>query len=140
MLAQPYHGLSSAPSALPGSWAGVSLRDGLGWPSESLTFEMTVVNIVVAFCMGTDLEGIMSNPIGQPMATVRTLPRLPSTLLTRRVLDPVQQPRTQRHAGRMVNRSDRTVSVRETVMRSRAHLAARYLMGSSIVSLPTLRI
>ncbi|KAI0635035.1 amino acid/polyamine transporter I [Trametes polyzona] len=29
-----------------------------------------IVNIVIAFCMGTDLETIMDNPIGQPMATI----------------------------------------------------------------------
>ncbi|EMD30986.1 hypothetical protein CERSUDRAFT_120193 [Gelatoporia subvermispora B] len=28
------------------------------------------INVALAFCMGTDIEGIMSNPIGQPVATV----------------------------------------------------------------------
>ncbi|KAI0635036.1 hypothetical protein C8Q77DRAFT_1156391 [Trametes polyzona] len=28
------------------------------------------INIVIAFCMGTDLESILGNPIGQPMATI----------------------------------------------------------------------
>jgi hypothetical protein len=28
------------------------------------------VNVTLAFCMGTDLQNIINNPIGQPMATV----------------------------------------------------------------------
>ena len=28
------------------------------------------VNVALAFCMGTDLQNIIDNPIGQPMATV----------------------------------------------------------------------
>ncbi|RPD65332.1 APC amino acid permease [Lentinus tigrinus ALCF2SS1-7] len=52
---------SNARTAVP--WAiisAVGIAGILGW----------VVNVVIAFCMGTDLEGIMSNPIGQPMATI----------------------------------------------------------------------
>ena len=33
----------------------------------------TAMNIVLAFCAGTDMAAIIENPIGQPMATVRTL-------------------------------------------------------------------
>ena len=28
------------------------------------------INVALAFCMGTDLQNIVNNPIGQPMATV----------------------------------------------------------------------
>ena len=28
------------------------------------------LNVVLAFCMGTDTQSILSSPIGQPMATV----------------------------------------------------------------------
>ncbi len=28
------------------------------------------INVSLAFCMGTDIEGLMSNPIGQPMAAI----------------------------------------------------------------------
>ena len=30
----------------------------------------TAILIVLAFCMGTDLDAIVNNPIGQPMATI----------------------------------------------------------------------
>ncbi|GJJ13305.1 hypothetical protein Clacol_007557 [Clathrus columnatus] len=30
----------------------------------------TIINIVLAFCAGTDMESIIDNPIGQPMATI----------------------------------------------------------------------
>ena len=33
-----------------------------------------VVNVVLAFFMGNDIEAIVSNPIGQPMATLRKTP------------------------------------------------------------------
>lgn len=58
------------------------------------------INVALAFNMGKDMESIVSNPIGQPMATVR-----PSLLLFCRVSqyadsrightsDPVQQSRS----------------------------------------------
>lgn len=28
------------------------------------------INVSLAFCMGTDIEGLLDNPIGQPMATI----------------------------------------------------------------------
>ncbi|KAI0360810.1 APC amino acid permease [Trametes cingulata] len=52
---------SNARTAVP--WAiisAVGIAGVLGW----------VINVVIAFCMGTDLESIMENPIGQPMATI----------------------------------------------------------------------
>ncbi|KAI0674185.1 APC amino acid permease [Trametes maxima] len=52
---------SNARTAVP--WAIVSavgIAGVLGW----------VINVVIAFCMGTDIENIMENPIGQPMATI----------------------------------------------------------------------
>ena len=30
----------------------------------------TAINIALAFCIGTDLDSIINNPIGQPMATI----------------------------------------------------------------------
>ena len=32
----------------------------------------TAINVVLAFCMGNDIENILANPIGQPMATAST--------------------------------------------------------------------
>jgi hypothetical protein len=29
------------------------------------------LNVVLAFCLGTDTQNILNSPIGQPMATVR---------------------------------------------------------------------
>ncbi|EIW55875.1 APC amino acid permease [Trametes versicolor FP-101664 SS1] len=52
---------SNARTAVP--WAiisAVGIAGILGW----------AINVVIAFCMGTDLESIMENPIGQPMATI----------------------------------------------------------------------
>ncbi|KAI0324639.1 APC amino acid permease [Cubamyces sp. BRFM 1775] len=52
---------SNARTVVP--WAIVSsvgIAGLLGW----------VINVVIGFYMGTDLEGIMANPIGQPMATI----------------------------------------------------------------------
>jgi hypothetical protein len=33
----------------------------------------SAINVALAFCMGNNIENILSNPIGQPMATVRDL-------------------------------------------------------------------
>ncbi|KDQ54538.1 hypothetical protein JAAARDRAFT_135209 [Jaapia argillacea MUCL 33604] len=52
---------SNAATAVP--WAIVSaigIAGVLGW----------AINVSLAFCMGTDLEAIMSSPIGQPMAVI----------------------------------------------------------------------
>ncbi|KAL7284284.1 hypothetical protein ACG7TL_001567 [Trametes sanguinea] len=52
---------NNARTAVP--WAIVSavgIAGVLGW----------VINVVLAFCMGTDMESILANPIGQPMATI----------------------------------------------------------------------
>ncbi|KAI0777533.1 APC amino acid permease [Trametes elegans] len=52
---------SNARTAVP--WAiisAVGIAGVLGW----------AMNVVIAFCMGTDLESILENPIGQPMATI----------------------------------------------------------------------
>ncbi|OCH88546.1 APC amino acid permease [Obba rivulosa] len=52
---------SNAATAVP--WAIVissALAGVFGWG----------INVALAFCMGTDIQGIMSNPIGQPVATV----------------------------------------------------------------------
>lgn len=39
-------------------------------PSDGI---LTAINVVLAFCMGNDIEGILASPIGQPMATVSAL-------------------------------------------------------------------
>ncbi|TBU42324.1 APC amino acid permease [Dichomitus squalens] len=52
---------SNARTAVP--WAIISavvVSSVLGW----------IINIVLSLCMGTDMEAIMTNPIGQPMATI----------------------------------------------------------------------
>ncbi|KAI0777534.1 APC amino acid permease [Trametes elegans] len=52
---------SNAQTAVPWAIVGAVWVAGvLGW----------AINVVIAFCMGTDLESILGNPIGQPMATI----------------------------------------------------------------------
>lgn len=59
------------------------------------------INVVLAFNMGTDMESILTSPIGQPMATVRSNPHLISiNMLTSTILpDPVQQLWSKRYLG-----------------------------------------
>ena len=33
-------------------------------------FLLLAINVSLAFCMGTDIESLLDNPIGQPMATI----------------------------------------------------------------------
>ena len=33
-------------------------------------FMLLAINVSLAFCMGTDIESLLDNPIGQPMATI----------------------------------------------------------------------
>ncbi|TFK47661.1 amino acid transporter [Heliocybe sulcata] len=52
---------ANAATAVP--WAivmGTAVPTVLGW----------ALNVVVAFCMGTDLEGILASPVGQPLAVI----------------------------------------------------------------------
>jgi hypothetical protein len=35
-----------------------------------MAFSYLGINVSLAFCMGTDLSGILSSPIGQPMAQI----------------------------------------------------------------------
>jgi len=52
---------SNAAIAVP--WAivyAIGIAGVLGW----------AINVALAFCMGTDLEGILSSPVGQPMAQI----------------------------------------------------------------------
>ncbi|EMD30997.1 hypothetical protein CERSUDRAFT_120205 [Gelatoporia subvermispora B] len=52
---------SNARTAVP--WAIIlssAIAGVIGWG----------VNVAMAFCMGTDMEGILASPIGQPMATI----------------------------------------------------------------------
>ncbi|KIP07828.1 hypothetical protein PHLGIDRAFT_29863 [Phlebiopsis gigantea 11061_1 CR5-6] len=52
---------TNANIAVPWAMMGACAIAGvLGWG----------INVALAFCMGTDIAGIMSNPIGQPMATI----------------------------------------------------------------------
>lgn len=64
-----YHGLSSVPLVSLVFWASVSLFHNTSSNGTNPGF-ITVINIVIALYMGTDMESIISNPIGQPMATV----------------------------------------------------------------------
>ena len=57
--------------------------------AEHSAFE--VINVVLSLFMGTDMEAIMTNPIGQPMATVRAhivicVPGISSELLSLNML------------------------------------------------------
>ena len=76
---------SNARTAVP--WAiisSVGIAGILGFSKSSVSVTVRgselrfplVINIVVALFMGTDMESIMSNPIGQPMATVRSFSRM----------------------------------------------------------------
>ncbi|KAH9834444.1 APC amino acid permease [Rhodofomes roseus] len=52
---------SNAATTVP--WAivyAIGIAGVLGW----------AINVALAFCMGTDLDGIMSSPVGQPMAQI----------------------------------------------------------------------
>jgi amino acid transporter len=73
--------VSNARTAVP--WAvitSIGIAGVLGWGSSSRatppvrlsadTLQRTVINLVLAFNMGTDTESIVASPIGQPMATV----------------------------------------------------------------------
>lgn len=52
------------------SWDGVS-NNLSPKMSVSEKFRLsTGINVVLAFCMGTDIESIVSSPIGQPLAAV----------------------------------------------------------------------
>jgi len=52
---------SNAATAVPWAIVGaISIAGVIGW----------AINVSIAFCMGTDLEGILNDPIGQPMATI----------------------------------------------------------------------
>lgn len=63
----------------------LALLDGVrkllgGKRSELKTFQG--INMALVFNMGTDLESIMSNPIGQPLATVRATGHIGGEVLT----------------------------------------------------------
>ena len=71
----------NAPRAVPFAiMCTVVLASTLGWSALLSTFCQSaqlsthlfhsVVNIVLAFHIGQDLESVVGNPIGQPMATV----------------------------------------------------------------------
>ncbi|KAG2135253.1 amino acid/polyamine transporter I [Suillus clintonianus] len=52
---------SNATTAIPWAIVGsIAVSAALGWG----------INVSLAFCMGTDLEGILNSPIGQPMAQI----------------------------------------------------------------------
>ena len=52
---------SNAATAVPWAITGSIFVAGvLGW----------AINVSLAFCMGTDLDAILNDPIGQPMATI----------------------------------------------------------------------
>lgn len=61
-------GLSLAQSPSPASWVGVS--SNLTSLKNLSVDSLEAINVSLAFCMGTDIEGLMNNPIGQPMATI----------------------------------------------------------------------
>lgn len=60
--------------------------------------------------MGKDIDSILSNPIGQPLATVRVItPTVHSGLTLRFMLDILQQLRKDRHTCFMGIHRDRAV-------------------------------
>lgn len=71
---------TNASVAVPWAMMGAcGIAGVLGWGEvfcvilvaiASLTHNPIAINVALAFCMGSDIEGIMSNTIGQPMATV----------------------------------------------------------------------
>ena len=111
----------NARTAVP--WAivrTVGISSLIGWgkqfyrvPREAnvLTFQRIVVNIVFAFCMGTDLQSIIDDPIGQPTATVSAHLSSPSAFAADEPCEDIlQQLRAQWHASVMVHGSFRSVS------------------------------
>lgn len=72
---------SNAATAVPWAIIGaISIAGVLGtgefanqyifFESPGFTHSNTAINIALAFCMGTDLDGIMASPSGQPMAQI----------------------------------------------------------------------
>ena len=69
---------SNAATAVP--WAivyAIGIAGVLGWGMfffilmvGRLVTLYLAINVALAFCMGTDLDSILNNPIGQPMATI----------------------------------------------------------------------
>ena len=70
---------SNAATAVP--WAivyAIGIAGVLGWGTylcvrrviQSALTCLIAINVALAFCMGTDLDGILNDPIGQPMATI----------------------------------------------------------------------
>ena len=61
------------------------------------------VNVALAFCMGSDLQNIVDNPIGQPMATVERCQReYFFEFATDKMTDPVQLVRAKRNTDHLV--------------------------------------
>jgi hypothetical protein len=73
-----------------------------------------VINVVLAFYMGTDMASILDSPIEQPMAAVRNRPLSSqyyvALLMYDNMLDFLQQLRKKRHACRVGGHHCCTVS------------------------------
>lgn len=80
--------VSNASTAVPWAIVGSTIIAGvLGWGMSSsivtiifLTSIYPAINVAIAFNMGSDIEGILASPIGQPMATVCLRPLVHSPL------------------------------------------------------------
>lgn len=70
---------------------------------DTLDTFVLAMNIAIAFCMGTDIEGIMDSDIGQPLAAVSFLDDIhslnPQLIL---LLDILQQLRTKGYLRNLV--------------------------------------
>ena len=146
-LAPPFLGRSSPGSVQQDCWVGVSHSDMVHAFKSFHRMNTAAINIALAFNMGKDMESIVSNPIGQPMATVRfcclSAWRCSSAdALDLRISDTVQQPRPQRDARHMDRRGLYTVGIliHDAEVRMLIANTARFLMGSSTVRAIILRL
>ena len=70
---------TNANIAVPWAMMGTCAIGGvLGWGAFSFIQRisrsdaiLSAINVALTFCMGKDIENIMADPVGQPMATVR---------------------------------------------------------------------
>ena len=59
------------PLELPVSWAGVCFCLFVSLQRQWVLKEwFSAINMSLTFCMGTDLQGLLDSPIGQPMAQI----------------------------------------------------------------------
>jgi hypothetical protein len=73
MPRRPFLGQLSPQLALQVSWVGVrclAYSTIINMANLMGTYLHLAINMSLAFCMGTDIDGLVDSPIGQPMAQI----------------------------------------------------------------------